>query len=152
MEEQICPCRLALHNTERLLYTVCCKPLHREERNFDVSAETLMRSRFSAYVLQLENYLLNTWHASTRPENIAFDSNMYYLTLHILHTEGNLVHFQAIGQENGNYFCLEEKSNFVWEQNKCYYLNGNAKFSQFKPPRNELCPCGSGKKHKKCCL
>ena len=34
------------------------------------SAEALMRSRYSAYVLGLEPYLLASWHASTRPASL----------------------------------------------------------------------------------
>jgi SEC-C motif-containing protein len=46
-------------------YDACCQPLHQGAAA--ASAEALMRSRYSAYVLGLEDYLLATWHADTRP-------------------------------------------------------------------------------------
>lgn len=43
-----------------------------------------MRSRYSAYVLGLREYLLDSWHASTRPEKMQrFDSGMKWLGLTI---------------------------------------------------------------------
>ena len=47
-------------------YATCCGRLHSGAENA-ASAEALMRSRYCAYVLGLEPYLLATWHASTRP-------------------------------------------------------------------------------------
>ncbi len=46
-------------------YHHCCEPLHAGAPA--TSAEQLMRARYSAYVLQREDYLLATWHADTRP-------------------------------------------------------------------------------------
>lgn len=46
-------------------------------------AELLMRSRYSAFVLEREAYLLHTWHASTRPISVAFDPAVKWLGLEI---------------------------------------------------------------------
>jgi hypothetical protein len=46
-------------------YDACCGPYHAGSQAPD--AESLMRSRYSAYARGLEPYLLATWHASTRP-------------------------------------------------------------------------------------
>ena len=54
-----CPCNPSA------TYADCCKPLH--EGAPAASAEALMRSRYSAYVLGLRDYLADTWHPSTRP-------------------------------------------------------------------------------------
>lgn len=57
---RVCPCGSGRR------YGACCGALHsggREAR----TAEALMRSRYSAYVLRLEAYLLHTWHPDTRP-------------------------------------------------------------------------------------
>src|SRR3989338_2501157 len=56
-----CPCGAAS-------YSACCGRYH----NGDVApdAATLMRSRYSAYVLRLEAYLLATWHPDTRPASL----------------------------------------------------------------------------------
>jgi SEC-C motif-containing protein len=56
-----CPCG---HTS----YARCCGPLH--EGGIASSAEALMRSRYSAYVLKREDYLLATWHPSTRPASL----------------------------------------------------------------------------------
>jgi SEC-C motif-containing protein len=46
-------------------YSACCGPLH--EGAAATTAEQLMRSRYSAYVLKREDYLLASWHPETRP-------------------------------------------------------------------------------------
>ncbi|TDK23830.1 hypothetical protein E2F46_09885 [Luteimonas aestuarii] len=52
-------------------YAACCGPLH--EGSPAPDAEALMRSRYSAYVLEDAAYLLRSWHASTRPADLSFD-------------------------------------------------------------------------------
>jgi SEC-C motif-containing protein len=54
-----CPCGRPLR------YADCCKPAH--DGVPATTAEALMCSRYSAYVLGLEDYLLATWHPTTRP-------------------------------------------------------------------------------------
>lgn len=49
-------------------YAGCCQPYHQGQPA--ATAEALMRSRYSAYVLELEAYLLASWHPSTRPESL----------------------------------------------------------------------------------
>ena len=61
-----CPCH---HGAS---YGVCCKPLH--DGQAAPTAERLMRSRYAAYVLKLDSYLLATWHPSTRPSSIDLDT------------------------------------------------------------------------------
>ena len=58
-ENAPCPCGKAL------TYDACCAPLHQGAAA--TTAELLMRSRYSAYVLKLRDYLLATWHPATRP-------------------------------------------------------------------------------------
>lgn len=60
---QTCPCNPAT------TYAACCQPLH-EGRAPAASAEALMRSRYSAYVLGLRDYLLASWHPATRPAEL----------------------------------------------------------------------------------
>ena len=50
------------------------------------SAEELMRSRYSAFVLGNEAYLLGTWHPDTRPSRVLFDSEQRWLGLRIRDT------------------------------------------------------------------
>ncbi|KZC40905.1 hypothetical protein RHOFW104R3_10620, partial [Rhodanobacter denitrificans] len=49
-------------------YSQCCGPLH--DGAIAATAEQLMRSRYSAYVLRREDYLLASWHADTRPASL----------------------------------------------------------------------------------
>ncbi|HWS26863.1 MAG TPA: YchJ family metal-binding protein, partial [Xanthomonadales bacterium] len=57
-----CPCG------SQLPYRDCCGHYHAGVAAPDALA--LMRSRYSAYVLGDRDYLLRTWHASTRPEGL----------------------------------------------------------------------------------
>ena len=58
-----CPCHTDLP------YADCCGPWHKgeDQGSFAPTPEALMRSRYSAYVLGLIDYLLATWHPSTGP-------------------------------------------------------------------------------------
>ena len=59
MAVQACPCGSGQ------AYPQCCGRWHAGEPAPD--AQALMRSRYSAYVLKLRDYLLATWHPATRP-------------------------------------------------------------------------------------
>ena len=147
---ETCPCRIS--SEDILSYADCCLPLHNGRQNACKSAESLMRSRYSAFVLHLEDYLLETWHPSTRPANLSLDGDICYLSLNIMYTDQNHVQFCAMGRDKNGFFTLQEMSTFVWENNRCFYLNGETKVQKYAPSRNDPCPCGSGKKFKKCCL
>jgi len=54
--------------------------------------------------------------------------------------------------EGGQLSHLREKSEFLKEDNLWYYLRGEADIKKSKLERNKPCPCGSGKKFKRCCL
>ncbi len=60
-----CPCGLPAD------YAACCGRYHAGEAAPD--AERLMRSRYSAYVRQLSDYLRQTWHPETRPAELSLD-------------------------------------------------------------------------------
>ncbi len=68
-------------------YQTCCEVFHLGSPA--PTAEALMRSRYSAYVLKLEDYLLQTWHPDTRPSrlNLAEDVQTKWLGLQIKHTK-----------------------------------------------------------------
>ena len=93
------------------------------------TAEALMRSRYSAYVLALEPYLLTTWHASTRPVDVSADQNARWLGLAIKRFEATgsdsaLVEFVARYKIAGRAQRLHEISRFVREDGRWYYLDG----------------------------
>ena len=93
------------------------------------SAETLMRSRYSAYVKLDEDYLLKTWHASTRPKSLDLEPTNW-IGLKIKSKKGGSneetcgwVEFVARYKINGKAFRMEELSYFQKEDGVWYYVN-----------------------------
>lgn len=96
------------------------------------SAELLMRSRYSAFVLDRLDYLLATWHPSTRPIALApNEPDLRWLGLEVRarrqidasHAE---VEFVARSKCGGRANRLHEHSRFVREQGRWFYLDGGA--------------------------
>ena len=143
-----CPCGSSLS------YGECCGRCHRGQPA--ATPEALMRSRYSGFVLGLEDYLLATWHPDTRPGTLDLSGSPEWTCLRILETGANgntgRVRFQAIYRTGQGWGFLEEDSDFVQEDGRWYYLRGETSEGELKPGRNEPCPCGSGKKYKTCCL
>ncbi len=117
-----------------------------------------MRSRYSAFVLGLDDYLQTTWHASTRPLELDLDASTRWVRLEVLDhgqdDDNGRVHFRATfreGREGRRWGVLEEDSRFVREAGRWVYLDGTPNVTRFKPGRNDACPCGSGRKLKSCC-
>lgn len=91
-----------------------------------------MRSRYSAFVLGLEDYLLDTWHPRTRPPHIGIDAAQKWLGLAIRHTEGGgendergVVEFIARFRLNGKAYRLHETSRFERIDGRWYYVDGD---------------------------
>lgn len=88
-----------------------------------------MRSRYSAYVLGLEEYLLDTWHPSTRPEylNLANDRTKW-LGLEVKRFEPNdesaIVEFIARYKTNSKAEKLHETSRFKRIAQRWFYVDG----------------------------
>jgi len=88
-----------------------------------------MRSRYSAYVLGLEDYLLATWHAATRPANLdlKLGPQPKWLGLevktHLERDDRASVEFVARCRVDGRAQRLHEISHFVRERSGWYYLN-----------------------------
>ncbi|MBO6850712.1 MAG: SEC-C domain-containing protein [Marinobacter sp.] len=115
-----------------------------------------MRSRYTAFVLGLTDYLRATWHHSTRPDTLALDNAPDWASLQVLSSgdtvDAGTVHFRAVYRAGNGWGCLEETSEFVRENGCWYYLRGDTHEGPLKPGRNDPCPCGSGRKFKACCL
>lgn len=115
-----------------------------------------MRSRYSAFVLKLVDYLQSTWHISTRPQGLDLQESPRWASLQILSSDGSgddgAVHFRAIYRVGTGWGYLEEKSRFLFQDGRWYYVSGDTSEGVLRPGRNEPCPCGSGKKYKACCL
>lgn len=115
-----CPCGSGKN------YPQCCQPLHQGEAAR--TPEQLMRSRYSAYVLQLADYLLQTWHPDTRPEQLDFIDSPDWQQLEVLSssqqgTRGQ-VHFKAWYTTPRGSECLEEQSGFIKQKGCWYYHSG----------------------------
>ncbi|VAW67305.1 UPF0225 protein YchJ [hydrothermal vent metagenome] len=125
------------------------------------NAEALMRSRYTGYVLGQVQYLLDSWHSSTRPSEIRLEDGLRWTGLSVLKAtkEKNntaYVEFAAQFESGGKTGQMHERSQFVFENNKWFYVQGeqieSATQYAVKPQsRNAACACGSGKKFKKCC-
>ncbi|UPG86233.1 YchJ family protein [Luteibacter aegosomatis] len=98
------------------------------------TAEALMRSRYSAYVLGLDDYLLSTWHTDTRPDALDLASQSpkpTWLGLSVKRHENPspdtaIVEFVArmrIG--GGSAQRMHEVSRFVREGGRWYYVDGD---------------------------
>jgi SEC-C motif-containing protein len=118
-----CPCGKGLYKT-------CCGRFH-EGSALASNAEELMRSRYSAFVLKNESYLLSTWHPSTRPQEPLFNEDptqwMGLTVKHFNEASDQLsatVEFVAIYKINGKAHRLHEISDFVYEDKQWQYVDG----------------------------
>jgi SEC-C motif domain protein len=119
-----CPCG------SRLTYERCCQRWHNGEQAPD--AEALMRSRYAAYVLKLDGYLLATWHPTTRPEGLDFaQAPRRWVGLKVVRHEDDgpdaaIVEFKAHYKAGGRVQEFHETSRFVREDGRWLYLNGTS--------------------------
>ena len=113
-----------------------------------MNCEELMRSRYDAFVKEDWAYLAQTSVHQTI-EDLSNSLPINWLKLDVVDAHDNIVEFKAYYKENGKIQVLHEKSNFIKEDGTWKYLDGELYNSKIE--RNESCPCGSGKKFKKCC-
>jgi len=111
-------------------YTACCAR-YVEGSDPAPTAEALMRSRYAAYTMLREDYLLATWHASTRPSSLglAEDTQTKWIGLDVKRHEQQdaghaIVEFVARYKVSGRAHRLHEVSRFVREEGKWFYLDG----------------------------
>jgi len=113
-------------------YAQCCGRYHAGALHLQApDAERLMRSRYSAYTMGLADYLLATWHASTRPAALEPDPpGLKWLGLdlrrHAQQDEDHAtVNFVARSKLGGRAHRLQETSRFVRELGRWYYVDGD---------------------------
>jgi SEC-C motif domain protein len=112
-------------------YAHCCGPFHAGSPAPEAAA--LMRSRYSAYVLQREDYLLATWHPATRPAALQLDAAPAPARLglevrrHEEATGADTARVEFVARHRaggGRAVRLHETSRFVREGGRWFYLDG----------------------------
>jgi len=128
----LCPCGRLAGSQKPVACEQCCGRFINDFAETPApDAESLMRSRYSAFVLQRADYLLATWHTSRRPSGISFDPGVKWLGLEVrqhrplddTHAE---VEFVARQKSPGNpALRLHERSRFLREDRRWYYVDGD---------------------------
>lgn len=125
LNSTLCPCG------SNKPYTDCCAR-YVEGNEAASTAEALMRSRYTAYALLREDYLLATWHPSTRPASLglAEEAPAKWLGLEVKRHEQQdadhaIVEFVARYKVNGRAHRLHEVSRFAREEGRWFYVDGD---------------------------
>ena len=131
MKPSHCPCGRTYPKGQALAYADCCGPAHSGERPAP-DAETLMRSRYSAFVRGDVPYLLATWHASTRPASLELEAGAQWLGLEIkahriTGADTAEVEFVARFRVAGRAVRQHELSRFVREHGLWFYIDGDVR-------------------------
>lgn len=166
--DQLCPCGSGK------TYAECCRPFHDGE-SWPADPEQLVRARYSAYALGKWQYIVDTF--SPRPGDPTptarqlerQSEGVEWQELKILES-GKCSEEEAAEAQAESYAVfyafyivddelhrLGERSYFAVEDGKLFYVGGvpyvETPYRKASPKvgRNDPCPCGSGKKYKKCC-
>ena len=167
MTDQICPCRQT--SDDKRAYKDCCAPYIEQDQPAP-TAEALMRSRYSAFAVENIDYLERTLapearHDFDRKAIAHWARQSQWVGLDILSTEdgkagdkSGYVEFIAHFVSEGERMLHRERSLFRFDDadSRWYFVEeANRKNAPIvkgqQPGRNDPCPCGSGKKYKKCC-
>ncbi len=124
MTDEACPCG------SKSPFAECCEPFI-DGRAYPDTAEKLMRSRYSAFAVFNEQYLLDTWHPATRPSRVRMVPDQRWIGLSIKHCEAGqpgdedgTVEFVARFKLNGKGHRLHETSRFNFLGGRWYYRDG----------------------------
>jgi SEC-C motif-containing protein len=128
MKLTLCPCGRTTPKGQALSLADCCGPHHANQNAPD--AESLMRSRYSAFVQGDVPYLLATWHSSQRPAELKLESDGKWLGLEIKQhrvtgTDTAEVEFVARFRVSGKAVRQHERSRFVREDGRWFYVDGD---------------------------
>ncbi|MBW8826015.1 MAG: hypothetical protein JF603_06675 [Acidobacteria bacterium] len=117
-----CPCG------QPLQYEQCCGLLH-AGRKRAMTAEQLMRARYSAFALGHRQFLAESWHSTTLPTDVRLDPAQEWISLEVLATgrggmldHDGTVEFEAHWRRGGRHGVLHEVSRFVRESGSWVYL------------------------------
>lgn len=127
-----CPC------ASKQPYANCCGR-YLDGAEAAPNAEALMRSRYTAYTLDREDYLLASWHPRSRPAALASESRTQWLGLEVKRheltdAEHAMVEFVARYKVNGRAHRLHETSRFVREAGQWFYVDGVVRHSPLPNP------------------
>ena len=120
---ELCPCESGK------TFALCCQPCLKGTREAP-TAETLMRSRYTAFTLLDEDYLRHSWHPDTCPSTIHLNEETRWLGLKILNTvaggddDVGEVEFVARSKINGKASRVHENSRFCRFENRWVYIDG----------------------------
>ena len=126
-----CPCGRVDAKKQAVAYADCCGRFVDHFNDVPApDAEHLMRSRYSAFVMARADYLLATWHCSTRPASLDFDAGAKWLGLDVREhkttgTDTAEVEFVARYRLDGRAVRLHERSRFVREDGRWFYVDGD---------------------------
>jgi SEC-C motif domain protein len=128
-----CPCGRAAKGRP-LAYAQCCGRFIGDFAGTPApDAESLMRSRYTAFTLRRADYLLATWHASHRPADLQLDEGVKWLGLEVRRhkpVDGEHAEVEFVARQRdagGRAHRLHETSRFVREDGRWYYLDGDLK-------------------------
>jgi len=159
---ELCPCQSGLS------YADCCGRYISGAATAP-TPEALMRSRYSAYALRIMPYLLATLHPSQRHDYDEAGAERWareadWEGLEILDVGADpadenrgSVEFRASYRRRGEHLVHHERAEFRRKDGVWYFFDGKmvgisqVRRSAPKVGRNDPCPCGSGRKFKKCC-
>lgn len=157
---------MTCHCGSELPFEACCQPFLRGDKH-PQTAEALMRARYSAYATGDIDFVMTTQdaegEAADREATEAWSRESTWLGLDIVRVEGGsstdtegVVEFIARYSHQGEEHAHHEESTFRKAGDRWQLVDGRMKNSTFRrtTPKirpNEPCPCGSGKKYKKCC-
>ena len=161
-KEDECPCKSGKTFGE------CCAPVISGEKKA-ATAEELMRARYSSYVTGVVDFLRTSATKEVQKEfdeqvSRAWSAQAKWHGLEIVGTEAGgdgddsgVVEFRALYTANGEFCNHHEVAQFVREKDGWKFADGELVAEkplvreEPKTGRNDPCPCGSGKKYKKCC-
>ena len=114
-------------------YAACCGRWHAGPQHLQATtAEALMRSRYTAYALNLGSYLQATWHPRTRPAELSpIEAGLRWLGLDIkrhacIDETHAVVEFVARSKLGGRAYRLHETSRFERIDGRWFYVDGDA--------------------------
>lgn len=157
-----CPCSSGRALAE------CCGP-YLEGQAWPDTAEKLMRARYSAFATGNIDFIHNTFNPSNqddldRESTKAWSEQSEWIGMEVLGTEGGgtgdetgVVEFVANYRLQGTDHAHHEVASFEKVDGRWYFMDGQVAGQEPyrreapKVGRNDPCPCGSGKKFKKCC-